>query len=116
MRIMRALYSEISRNHHHRIPCVIKEQKMDKNEKFSNDSYVVDLAHVVKVVWQHIWAVVIAGLCTAVVGFLLATVIIKPTYSSSVMLYVNNSSFNVGDLGFSISSSELTAAQSLAKT
>ena len=32
------------------------------------------------------------------------------------MLYVNNSSFSVGDLGFSISSSELTAAQTLAKT
>ena len=89
---------------------------MDKKENFSNDIYVVDLAHVVKVVWQHIRAVVIASLCTAVIGFLLAAVIIKPTYSSSVMLYVNNSSFNVGDLGFSISSSELTAAQSLAKT
>ena len=32
------------------------------------------------------------------------------------MLYVNNSSFTVGDLGFSISSSEISAAQSLVKT
>ena len=89
---------------------------MDKNEKFSKDNYVVDLAHVVKVVWQHIWAVVAASLIAAVVGLLLAAFAIKPTYSASIMLYVNNSSFNVGDLGFSISSSELTAAQSLAKT
>ncbi len=89
---------------------------MDKNEKISKDYYVVDLAHVVKVVWQHIWAVAAAGLITAVVGFMLAAFAIKPTYSASIMLYVNNSSFNVGDLGFSISSSELTAAQSLAKT
>ncbi|MBQ7088700.1 MAG: hypothetical protein IJN04_03565 [Clostridia bacterium] len=89
---------------------------MDKNEKFSRDYYVVDLAHVVKVVWQRIWAVITISLITAVMGFLLAALAIKPTYSASIMLYVNNSSFNVGDLGFSISSSELTAAQSLAKT
>lgn len=89
---------------------------MDKNEKFSRDNYVVDLAHVVKVVWKHIWTVVIISLITAVLGCMLAAFAIKPTYSASIMLYVNNSSFNVGDLGFSISSSELTAAQGLAKT
>lgn len=89
---------------------------MDKNEKFGRDYYVVDLAHVVKVVWQHIWAVVAISVITAILGLMLAAFAIKPTYSASIMLYVNNSSFNVGDLGFSISSSELTAAQSLAKT
>lgn len=89
---------------------------MDKNEKMARDYHVVDLAHVVKVVWKRIWVVIVAGLITAVMGFMLSAFFIKPTYSSSVMLYVNNSSFNVGDLGFSISSSELTAAQSLAKT
>lgn len=89
---------------------------MDKNEKLSKDTYVVDLAHVVKVVWQRIWTVVAISLLTAAVGFVLSAFVITPTYSASIMLYVNNSSFNVGDLGFSISSSELTAAQSLAKT
>lgn len=89
---------------------------MDKNEKTSRDYYVVDLAHVVKVVWKNIWAVAVSGVVVAVLGFMLAAFFIKPTYSASIMLYVNNSSFNVGDLGFSISSSELTAAQSLAKT
>ncbi len=89
---------------------------MDKNEKFAKDTYVVDLGHVVKVVWQRIWAIIIVSLLTAAVGFAVAAFAIKPTYSASIMLYVNNSSFNVGDLGFSISSSELTAAQSLAKT
>lgn len=89
---------------------------MDKNEKISKDYYVVDLAHVVKVVWQRIWAVIAVSVFTAVVGFVLAAFIIKPTYSASVMLYVNNSTFDAGDLGFSISSSNLTAAQSLTKT
>lgn len=89
---------------------------MDKNEKLSKDYYVVDLAHVVKVVWQHIWTVGMVSLITAVLGFMLSAFVVQPTYSASIMLYVNNSSFNVGDLGFSISSSELTAAQGLAKT
>ncbi len=89
---------------------------MERVEKNTKDYYVVDLAHVVKVVWQRIWLVAIVSIITTILGFVVAAFAITPTYSSSIMLYVNNSSFNVGDLGFSISSSELTAAQSLAKT
>ena len=93
-----------------------RSRKMDKNEKISKDYYVVDLAHIVKVVWKRIWAVVAVSLITAVMGFVMAAFVIKPTYSASIMLYVNNSTFSAGDLGFSISSSNLTAAQSLTKT
>ena len=89
---------------------------MEKTEKFANDEYVVDLSHVLKVVWRNIWIVAIFSLIVAVLGFSLAAFVIHPTYSSSVMLYVNNGAFDMGDLGFSISSSELTAAQDLAKT
>ena len=99
-------------NRLHRHANQSQAEKIDKNEKFDKDYYVVDLAHVVKVVWQHIWAVAAVSVATAVLGLMLAAFAIKPTYSASIMLYVNNSSFNVGDLGFSISSSELTAAQS----
>jgi len=89
---------------------------MDKTERNTKDYFVVDLAYVAKVIWQKIWIVAIISIAMAVIGFALSAFVITPTYSSSVMLYVNNSSFTVGDLGFSISSSELTAAQSLAKT
>lgn len=89
---------------------------MDRNEKSTKDYYVIDLAHIVKVIWQRIWVVAFVSLLTTVFCFSMAAFVIPPTYSSSIMLYVNNSSFNVGDLGFSISSSELTAAQGLAKT
>ena len=89
---------------------------MDKTEKNIRDYYVIDMAHIIKAVWQKIWVVAFVSIVTTVLGFVIAAFAITPTYSSSIMLYVNNSSFNVGDLGFSISSSELTAAQSLAKT
>lgn len=89
---------------------------MDKTERNAGDYYVVDLSHIVKVIWRNVWVVAIVSLIVAVIGFSVAAFAIAPTYSSSIMLYVNNSSFSVGDLGFSISSSELTAAQTLAKT
>ena len=62
------------------------------------------------------WIIILCGLLTAVIGFGYSSFIIPPTYSSSIMLYVNNSSFSLGNTNFSISSSEIIAAQSLVKT
>jgi capsular polysaccharide biosynthesis protein len=62
------------------------------------------------------WVIVLAGILTATLGFCYATFMITPTYSSSVMLYVNNTSFSIGSTSVSISSSQITAAQSLVKT
>lgn len=89
---------------------------LERAETSTGDYYVVDLSHILKVLWQRIWVIGIVGVLVAVIGFSVSAFLIPPTYSSSIMLYVNNSSFNVGDIGFSISSSQLTAAQSLAKT
>ena len=90
---------------------------MDRTDKSTKDYYVVDLAHIARSVWQRIWVVAIVSILVATAGFSLAAFKIAPTYSSSIMLYVNNST-SIGnvDVGFSISSSELSAAQSLAKT
>lgn len=87
------------------------------NEKTkSQDYYVVDFLHIVKFVWKRIWIVLLAAVLSAVIAFSYSTFFVKPQYSSSIMLYVNNSSFSLGSTSFSISSSELTAAQSLVKT
>ncbi|MBQ2944230.1 MAG: hypothetical protein IJD93_06040 [Ruminococcus sp.] len=87
------------------------------NEKVkSQDYYVIDFLHIVKSVWRRIWLVVLVAVIGGVVGFLYSSLLITPQYSSSIMLYVNNSSFSLGSSSFSISSSELTAAQSLVKT
>jgi capsular polysaccharide biosynthesis protein len=89
---------------------------MNNPEKNSNDYYVVDLLHILRTLWHRAWIIVLTGLIAAAIGFCTAAYLITPKYSSSVMLYVNNSSFTVGDIGFSISSSEISAAQSLVKT
>ena len=89
---------------------------MDKSEKNSKDYYVIDVEHIIKVVLHKFWVVVIGSILAAAIGFSVAAFVIPPTYSSSIMLYVNNSSFSLGKTSFSISSSEITAAQSLVKT
>ena len=82
----------------------------------AKDYYVIDLIHIAKSVLPRAWIIVICSFLSAAIAFSVAAFAITPTYSSSIMLYVNNTSFSVGDLGFSISSSEISAAQSLVKT
>ena len=90
---------------------------MNKKENNTNkEYYVVDIKHIFKAVWHRAWVVVLSGLIAAAIGFSIASFVIAPQYSSSIMLYVNNSSFSFGNTSFSISSSEITAAQSLVKT
>ena len=89
---------------------------MEKQEKTSGEFYTIDLLHIIKFLWRRAWLIVLAGILAAAIGFSISAFIIAPTYSSSVKLYVNNSSFALGNTSFSISSSEITAAQSLVKT
>lgn len=89
---------------------------MEKQEKNSGEFYTIDLLHIIKFLWRRAWLIVLAGILVAAIGFSISAFIIAPTYSSSVKLYVNNSSFALGNTSFSISSSEITAAQSLVKT
>lgn len=88
---------------------------MNQNGK-TKDFYTIDLMHIISTLWKKVWVIVVCGIIGAVIGFSIATFAISPTYSSSVLLYVNNSSISVGGASFSISSSEITAAQSLVKT
>lgn len=89
---------------------------MEKTATNSKNYFVIDLAHILKTIWNRIWIIAIVSILGAAIGFSVASFAITPSYSSSIMLYVNNYSFSMGDLGFSISSSEISAAQSLVKT
>lgn len=89
---------------------------MEQKKNNTKEYFVIDLAHILKTLIHRIWIIILVSFIGAAIGFSIATFAIAPTYSSSIMLYVNNSSFTVGDIGFSISSSEISAAQSLVKT
>ena len=85
-------------------------------ENKKKEYYTIDLGHIFKTLWKRVWIIILAGVLVAALGLVISSFVITPTYSSSVMLYVNNSSFSLGNTSFSISSSEITAAQSLVKT
>lgn len=89
---------------------------MEKTKQNNNEYYTIDVFHILKTLWHRAWIIVLAGILAAGVGFSIANFVIVPQYSSSIMLYVNNSSFSLGTTNFSISSSEISAAQSLVKT
>lgn len=89
---------------------------MENQEKSTREYYTIDVLHIVKSLWRRAWLIALCGLLAAGIGFSISAFAIAPTYSSSVKLYVNNSSFSLGNTSFSISSSELTAAQSLVRT
>ena len=80
------------------------------------DTIEIDLFALAQAVWKRIWLVLMSVVAGAVAAFLFATFIITPLYESKAMLYVNNSSISVGSTSFSISTGELSAAQSLVKT
>lgn len=89
---------------------------MERQDRNNSEYCTIDLMHIVKSLWKRAWLIALCGLVAAGIGFSIAKFVIVPTYSSYVKLYVNNSSFSLGTTSFSITSSELTAAQSLVRT
>ena len=89
---------------------------MERQDKNNREYYTIDVLHIVKTLWRRVWVIALCGLLAGAMGFSMAAFFIAPTYSSYIKLYVNNSSFSLGNTSFSISSSELTAAQSLVRT
>lgn len=93
-------------------------QTNQTNQTVQNGKEVVsiDLIHILKSLWRRAWIIVVVGVLTAAMGFSYSNFVLKPQYSSSVMLYVNNNSISVGGTSVSISASQISAAQSLVKT
>ncbi len=81
-----------------------------------DEPLTIDLFRLIQALWKKVWLIILAGLVVAAGAFTWSAFVIKPQYSATAMLYVNNSTFSVGKASFSISSSEISAAQSLVKT
>lgn len=81
-----------------------------------NEYIKIDLGKVLDGLLRRAWIII---LCMLLCGALLlsyAVYFVTPMYESSVLMYVNNSSFSVGVTSFSISSSDISAAKSLVET
>ncbi len=89
---------------------------MEKKERNNEEYYVIDLFHILKVLWKRAWLIILTGILAAAMLFAYTTFFIAPKYSASVLLYVNNRSISLGSTSVSISASEISAAQSLVDT
>lgn len=93
-----------------------KENIVSMNTQIDNNEIEIDLLHLVKVLWQKAWIIILCTILLGAIVFSYAFFFVTPQYQAKAMMYVNNSSFSVGSTSFSISSSELTAAKSLLDT
>lgn len=73
----------------------------------------IDLKQILWALWSKAWIITLVGFLCAAILFGYAYFFMTPMYSASIKLYVNNT-YGANNPGFS--SSQLTAAQSLART
>ena len=81
-----------------------------------NDEIEIDFLALFKVLWSKALVLVLTALIAGAATFAVTAFLIKPKYEATAAMYVNNSSFSFGSTSFSISSSELTASNSLVAT
>lgn len=81
-----------------------------------NEYIKIDLVKVMECLLRRAWVIILTMLLCGALLLSYAVYFVTPMYESSVLMYVNNSSFSVGATSFSISSSEISAAKSLVDT
>lgn len=82
----------------------------------NNDEIEIDLLELARVLLHRWWAILLAMIACGAVAFSYTFFLVDPLYQASALMYVNNSDISVGSTSFSISSSDLTAAQKLVDT
>ena len=76
----------------------------------------LNLFDLIRLLWQKLWIIVLSMIVCGAIAFSVAAFLVPPQYTSSAMLYVNNSSASVSGIPFTISASQLSASKSLLYT
>lgn len=85
--------------------------------KQKDSQYIeIDLVKLFTALLRRIWVIILAAIVCGGAAFAYARFMIAPTYNADALFYVNNNSISVGNTKVSISSSDITAAQSLVDT
>lgn len=82
----------------------------------TNNEVYIDLRQLFTLLVRKSWLIAVISILCAAVVFLWTYFLITPQYEADIKVYVNNSSLSLGSASFSISSSEISAAQSLVDT
>lgn len=72
----------------------------------------IDIWELLRTLWKHAWVILLAAIGVGAIVFLYFSFLVTPKYTAETLLYVTNRSEGASN----ISSSDLTAAQSLVDT
>lgn len=86
----------------------------EEMERQKEEYIEIDLLRLLRALWRHGVAIVLAALLCAGAGLAVACWVVPAKYQAGALLYVNNSSISVGST--SISLSDLSASQTLVDT
>ena len=75
--------------------------------------FEIDIFTLIRAVWKKGLIISLVAILFGCAAFGITAFLIEPRYEATASMYVNNSSFSVGATSFSITSSDLTASNSL---
>ena len=87
---------------------------MGKNNQ--SDEMEIDLLQLFRALWRNALIIILVAILFGGIAFGGTYMFISPKYEASTMIYVNNSSVTLGNTSVSITSGELSAAQTLVST
>lgn len=79
-----------------------------------SDDLEIDLLQLAQALWKRAWLIILVGILGGAITFGGTKLLITPTYQSSFTAYVNNRSSQ--EVSYGLSSSDISAAQSLVYT
>lgn len=85
---------------------------MEKLNIVSEDEGI-DLIGLARALWKNILAIALVAVIFGSIAFGYTAFLVSPTYTATASLYVNNSSFRLGETSLSVSTGELNASSSL---
>ncbi|MBQ8075197.1 MAG: hypothetical protein IJ237_04345 [Oscillospiraceae bacterium] len=84
--------------------------------KNNNGEIEIDLLQLFRALWRNALVIILVALIVGGLAFGVSYLFLSPEYQAVATMYVNNSTVSVGGASFSISSGELSAAQTLVST
>lgn len=89
---------------------------MANSQAIKQDVQEIDLLKLLKELWKFAWIIVLAAFVFGAGTFGYTLFFITPQYQSSALLYVNNSSLDIGSTKVNITSGDINASSSLIDT
>ena len=75
--------------------------------------FEIDIVSLIRALWKNALIIALVAILFGCATFGVTAFMVEPTYQATASMYVNNSTFNLGATSFSITSSDLSASNSL---